>query len=110
MSYAGPSQSEITRLRLLVGESSFESSWSSETLSDIIEQHGGDLYAAAADVWKFKAAEIAGNPTKWSADGGTYDFTGAHDYCIAEAARCQAMSASAGGMIIDPTLKPVEVE
>ena len=107
MSY-GPTVSEITRLRLLTGENSPESSWTAELLSDAITQRNGDIYAAAADIWKYKAAEIAANPTKWSADGGTYDFTEAYDHCLAEANRCMAMSQTAGGMIIDPTLEKIE--
>ena len=37
----------------------------------------------------------------------TYDFSEAYNNALAEAARCQSMSTSAGGMIIDPTLKEV---
>ena len=108
MSYDGPTASEIARLRLLVGENSDESAWTAEVLSEAIVERNGDIYAAASDIWRYKAAEMAANPQKWSADGGTYDFTDAYNRCLAEADRCMAMSQSAGGMIIDPTLRPIE--
>ena len=49
---------------------------------------------------------MASAPTKFSVDGGTYEFTEARQRCLDEAARCASLSGCA--MIIDPTLKKVE--
>jgi len=102
-----PSASEITRVRLMTGESAEDSSWTTQRICQILTIRNGDVYAAAADIWSYKAAEMAANPDKFSVDGGTYEFTEAYQRCLAEAARCQTMS-SAGGMIIDPTLERIE--
>ena len=107
MSYE-PSASEIVRLRLLTGENAPGSDWTAETLSGIISERDGDIYAAAYDVWMFKAAAMASNPSSFSADGGSYNFAEAYDRCLQEANRCLAMSPAAGGMIIDPTLEEVQ--
>lgn len=107
MSYT-PTSGEITRLRLLTGENGTSSDWTDESLTEIIIERNGDVYAAASDVWTYKAAALAANPVKFSADGGAYDFSEAYQHCLDEAARCLAMSGTPGGMIIDPTLEPVE--
>ena len=102
-----PTASEITRVRLMTGEAAEESTWTTQRIDQILTARNGDVYAAAADIWNYKAAEIAANPDKFSVDGGTYEFTEAYQRCLAEASRCQTMSASAGGMIIDPTLERI---
>lgn len=107
MSSYAPSASEIVRLRLLTGENAPASDWTAETLSGIISEREGDIYAAAYDVWMAKAAALASGPTSFSADGGSYNFQEAYERCLQEANRCLAMSSTAGGMIIDPTLKEV---
>ena len=91
---------------MLTGEMN-GSDWTTEQISAILSERNNDVYAAASDVWTYKAAALAANPVKFSADGGTYDFTEAYQHCLDEAARCLAMSGTPGGMIIDPTLKPV---
>lgn len=106
MSYT-PTAAEITRVRLLTGENASGSDWTSEQISDILTERNGDIYAAASDVWTYKAAALASNPTSFSADGGSYNFQDAYERCLAEASRCLAMSETAGGMIIDPTLEKV---
>ena len=107
MSYAATA-SEITRVRLLTGENTGSSDWTGESISEIISERNGDIYAAASDVWNYKAAALASNPTSFSADGGSYNFEEAYERCLQEAARCLAMSEANGGMIIDPTLEVVE--
>ncbi len=103
-----PTASEITRVRLLTGETADGSAWTTQRIGEILTIRNGDVYAAAADLWEYKAAEIAANPDRFSVDGGTYEFTEAYQRCLAEASRCQTMSATAGGMIIDPTLERIE--
>ena len=103
-----PTTAEITRLRLLTGENGASSDWTTEALTSILTDRNGDVYAAASDVWTYKAAALASNPTSFSADGGSYNFQDAYERCLAEAARCLAMSETNGGMIIDPTLGEVE--
>ena len=107
MSYTA-TLSEITRVRLLTGENTDNSDYSEELISGFIADRNGDLYAAAADIWRCKAAVLAANPTSFSADGGTYNFEDAYNRCISEAERCESMSPSMHRMIIDPTLEPVE--
>ena len=106
MSYK-PTTSEITRVRLLTGETADGSAWTTQRIGEILTLRNGDVYAAAADLWEYKAAEIAANPDRFSVDGGTYEFTEAYQRCLAEATRCRTMSETAGGMIIDPTLEEV---
>lgn len=101
-----PTASEITRLRLLTGEASDGSDWTTQRLIDILTARNGDVAMAASDVWTYKAAAMASAPSKFSVDGGTYEFTEARQRCLDEAARCAAMSSC--GMIIDPTLKVVQ--
>jgi len=103
-----PTSSEITRLRLLTGEASEGSDWTTQRLDEILVARNGDVALAASDVWTYKAAALASSPDKFSVDGGTYEFTAARQRCLDEAARCAAMSST--GMIIDPTLKRVEAE
>ena len=103
-----PTASEITRVRLLTGETARDSEWTAERLSQVIADRNGDVYAAAADIWQSKAAAIAASPNKFSVDGGTYEFTEAYNRCLAEATRCQSMSTANNGMIIDPTLRRAE--
>ena len=101
--------SELTRLRLLTGENTDASDYSDASLSEAIAEQDGDIYAAAASVWRWKAAALASSPTQFSADGGSYNFQDAYQRCLDEAERCDAMSAKFGNrMLIDPTLKPVE--
>ena len=102
--------SELTRLRLLTGENTDASDYTDAALSEAIAEQDGDIYAAAASVWRWKAAALASSPTQFSADGGSYNFQDAYQRCLDEADRCQAMSEKFGGMLIDPTLKPVEEE
>ena len=106
MSETTVTMAELTRLRLLTGENG-TSDWSNEALTAIINERNGDIYAAASDVWTYKANALAASPVKFSADGGTYDFSNAYEHCLSEAARCLSMSETASGMIVDPTLKPV---
>lgn len=103
-----PTASEITRVRLLTGETDAASEWTDARISEILILRNGDVYTAAADIWTYKAADLAANPDKFSVDGGTYEFTQAYDRCLAEAARCQSMSDTNKGMIIDPTLGRIE--
>jgi len=104
-----PESAEVIRVRMLTGELS-GSDWTTEQISAILSERNNDVYAAASDVWKYKAAALAANPVKFSADGGTYDFSEAYERCLAESAKCLAQSTAFGGMVIDPTLKPVEAE
>lgn len=64
-------ESEISRLRRLVGETDAESSYTDEMLTEYIEQEGGSVYWAAADICREKAASSAGL-FDFSADGGSY--------------------------------------
>lgn len=110
MTYTATTE-QINTIRRMTGEFPAASSdYSDVEISALIEKWAGDIYAAAADVWKFKAAALASNPVKFSADGGTYDYTDAYQHCLDEAQKCTAMSPtlSASAMIIDPELKPVE--
>ena len=101
-----PTLSEITRVRLLTGENTDNSDYSVELIAGFIADKNGDLYAAAADIWRCKAAALAANPTSFSADGGTYNFEDAYNRCLEEAARCESLAASVTRMIIDPELEP----
>ena len=103
-----PTTSEITRVRLLTGEAGEGSTWTDQIISQTLTNRNGDVYAASSDIWTFKAADMASNPDKFSVDGGTYEFSEAYQRCLDEAARCMSMSETAGGMIVDPTLKRVE--
>lgn len=104
MSYT-PTAAEITRLRRMVGEYPEEnSSYSYDDLAGVIESREGDLHAAAADVWGWKAAEVA-NLFDWSADGGDYKQSVLYERYQANAEAERAQSATTGGMIIDPTLE-----
>jgi hypothetical protein len=50
-----------------------------------------DLYAAAADVWEEKAATLQSN-FDFSADGGNYKTSQAHDNALKMAAKCRSRS------------------
>lgn len=101
-----PESAEVIRVRMLTGEMA-GSDWTTEQISAILSERNNDVYAAASDIWTYKAAALAASPVKFSADGGTYDYSEAYQHCLDEAAKCMAQSTTAGGMIIDPTLKPV---
>ena len=105
MSYT-PTNTDIMRVRLLTGEADEGSDWTTQRISQILIERGGDTAMAASDIWTYKAAAMASAPSKFSVDGGTYEFTEARQRCLDEAARCAMMSGC--GKIIDPTLQKVE--
>lgn len=107
MSYT-PTSTEITKLRRMIGEYPITSSnYSDSDLSDVIAEREGDLHAAAADVWGWKAAAVA-SLIDWSADGGSYDQSVLYDRYTANAEAERKQSAALSAMIVDPTLKEVE--
>ena len=100
-------EAEILQLRRMTGETPAETSdYSDEELSNVIEARTGDLHAAAYDIWNWKAAAVAAL-FDWSADGGDYKQSVLYDRykANAEAEKAQSMLS---GMIVDPTLEPVE--
>lgn len=108
MSYTATT-AEILRLRRMTGEYPIETSdYSDYDLEELIVENSGDLHAAAYYVWTWKAAALAANPTKFSVDGGTYDFTDAYEKMLANAEKEKAQSSILSEMIIDPTLEEVE--
>ncbi len=104
-----PPEAEILQLRRMAGEIPADpSTYSDEELSGVIGARNGDLHAAAYDIWNWKAAAVA-SLFDWSADGGDYKQSVLYDRYKANAEAEKALS-SLCGMIIDPTLKPVEPE
>ena len=66
-------QSDIKRLRRLVSETDIENSpYNSQMLADYIERAEGNVYWAAADICREKAANATAL-FDFSADGGTYN-------------------------------------
>ena len=107
MSYT-PTQAEITMLRLRVGEADTAAShYTDAQLSALLVSVNGDQHAAASQVWQWKAAAVAAL-FDWSADGGSYQQSVLYDRYMKLAQDEAAQSTLTGGMIIDPTLKPVE--
>ena len=102
-----PTSTDIMKVRMLTGEMDESSEWTTQRIIDVLAERNGDAALAASDIWTYKAAAMASAPSRFSVDGGTYEFTEARERCMAEAARCAAMS-TGGAMIIDPTLKKVE--
>lgn len=101
------SDTDILKLRRMVGEYPAETSeYGDNELSEVIESRGGDLHAAAYDVWMWKAAAAA-NLIDWSADGGDYKQSVLYDRYLANAEAEKAQSDLLCGMIIDPTLEEV---
>ena len=105
MSYTATTE-EILRLRRMTGEPSGNSDYSDYELAELIESVEGDFHAAAAEVWQWKAAAVAGL-FDWAADGGDYKQSVLYDRYMANAAAEKAQSPRFCGMVIDPTLKPV---
>lgn len=107
MSYT-PTPAEITMLRLRTGETDVTTSaYTDEQLAALLTSTHGDQHGAASSVWTWKAAAVAGL-FDWSADGGSYQQSELYDRYMQLAKDEAMLSPTAGGMIIDPTLKPVE--
>lgn len=61
----------IKRIRRLIDDTDSENQdYSDETLETYIENRGGDLYAAASDIWEEKAAELY-KAYNFNADGAS---------------------------------------
>lgn len=102
-----PTEAEITRLRRLTGEyPAGTSAYTDSELSDALEVRNGEIHAAAYDVWTWKAA-AASALIDWAADGGDYKQAALYDRYKANAL-AEWRQSPLCGMIVDPTLKPVE--
>lgn len=109
MSYT-PTPAEIILLRRIVGEyPAGQSDYTDSDMTEVLTDHAGDIHYAAHDVWLWKAAAVS-KLFDWSADGGTYKQSALYDRYIANAEAELAQSAAVVGMIIDPTITPVEPE
>ena len=107
MSYT-PTETEITLLRLRVGEADTEKSpYSDAVLTELLTKYNGDPHAAAYEIWSWKAAAVA-SLFDWKADGGEYDQSVLYDRYKANAEAERLLSATLCRMIIDPELKEVE--
>ena len=102
-----PTSDQILQLRRMCGEPADGSDYSDFELSELIASKNGDLHAAASELWSWKAAAVAGL-FDWSADGGDYKQSVLYDRFMANAADEKNQSGTASGMIIDPTITPVE--
>lgn len=103
-----PTETEITLLRLRVGEADTEKSpYSDAVLTELLTKYTGDVHAAAHDLWTWKAAAVAGL-FDWSADGGKYNQSVLYDRYMAAAEEERKQSKTLCRMIIDPELKEVE--
>ena len=104
MSYT-PTQTEIVQLRRMTGEYPAETSaYTDAELTAVIETRGGDLHAAAYDVWMWKAAAAA-SLFDWSADGGSYQQSALYDRYKANAEAERVQSPTLCTVIVDPELR-----
>lgn len=107
MSYI-PTEAEIKALRRRTGEyPAANSEFSDEELIKVLIDRNGDVHLSAYDVWTWKAAAAAAL-IDWSADGGDYKQAELYDRYKASALDEWNQANDGCGMIIDPTLKPVE--
>lgn len=107
MSYT-PTGAEIKALRRRTGEYPAEQSeFTDEELIKVLIDRDGNIHLSAYDVWTWKAAAAAAL-IDWSADGGDYKQAEIYDRYKASALDEWNQANAACGMIIDPTLKPVE--
>jgi hypothetical protein len=102
-----PTAEDVLNLRRRTGETSTESSYSDGELEQLLVNHGGDIHAAAYDIWSWKAAEAYAD-IDWSADGGDYKQSVLYERCLQMAEAEKAQSPTLRAMVIDPTLKKVD--
>ncbi len=88
------------------GENSPESPYSDTELEQLLAARGGDIHAAAYEIWTWKAAEACAD-IDWSADGGDYKQSVIYERCLQMAEAELAQSPTLRAMIIDPTTKEV---
>lgn len=102
-----PTADDVLNLRRRIGETSADSSYSDGELEQLLITRGGDVHAAAYDVWSWKAAEASAD-IDWSADGGDYKQAVIYERCLQMAEAERAQSPTLRALIIDPTLKEVD--